>query len=287
MNKLLHLLMKGICLIVVMVVFISPLTSAQAVTTTDATNNEKIGFSVSIVPFKCWQSELGCSFCDIALIFTNAANIIATAVSGASLLMFIIGGMMMIFSNGNEERVSSGRKILVGTVIGLLIVFLAWFAVNVIVRLTAQASTGTANDSIFTTQWWQQPACHPSETNCSGKYVGDQCGNDGACRGKDKTGCVCYRPINPDGDNNKCDTSAESQDKATVANKACYCAIGCELLNEIKKYRSDLQGYDWKCEAAPTTDSMKQTYEEKFDYPPISVSCPSKDQVCVGESIKN
>ncbi len=39
-----------------------------------------------------------------------------------ALLLFVVGGIMWLTSGGNQERVAKGRKILVGTTVGIMIV---------------------------------------------------------------------------------------------------------------------------------------------------------------------
>lgn len=49
-----------------------------------------------------------------------------------SLLFFVIGGFMWIFSGGNSDRVNTGKKIMINTVIGILIVLTSWLVVQTI-----------------------------------------------------------------------------------------------------------------------------------------------------------
>lgn len=269
-------------IVISLILVVNTALAASPVTKTKKSTEQAsvLGFSISIVPYKCWQSETGCNICDIALIFTNASNLIAMALSGTALLMFIVGGMFWIFSNGNEQRIERGKQILTGTVIGLGIVFLAWFLVNVIVRIAASSSS-SGKTTLFDakTGWWVTPACLPSETSCAGKYVGDACGTVGECTSKNQTGCICYRKINKDGDNLACASDVNKLTDAKGDKKPCYCAAGCSLLNEIKLYRDDLREYNWKCVPTP----KDPTELDKYTMPPFAVACSDPKQTCVGE----
>jgi len=62
----------------------------------------------------------------------NIAQMIL-AVSGAiALLMFIYGGFLWMTAAGNPGKVQSGTKIMIGTVIGLVIIFAANLAITAV-----------------------------------------------------------------------------------------------------------------------------------------------------------
>jgi hypothetical protein len=50
--------------------------------------------------------------------------IIPLAVGGA-ILMFAIGGIMIIYSGGDASKIQNGKDIITGTIIGLVLIFLA------------------------------------------------------------------------------------------------------------------------------------------------------------------
>ena len=55
------------------------------------------------------------------IFFTYA---IPLAVGGA-ILMFAVGGLMIIYSGGDASKIQSGKDIITGTIIGLILMFLA------------------------------------------------------------------------------------------------------------------------------------------------------------------
>lgn len=60
----------------------------------------------------------------------TAANILALATGIAAVILIIVGGITMITSAGNTERVASGRRQIMAAVVGLIIVALAWVIVS-------------------------------------------------------------------------------------------------------------------------------------------------------------
>lgn len=265
MNKLKNLLLLGAGTIVSLGFVVIALLP-QTATATE--------FSISVVPRKCWESSTGCNICDIVLIFTNAANIMSGSLSGVALLMFIVGGMFLIFANGNEQRIEKGKKILAGTIMGLAIVFLAWFGVNFIVRTAYFGSVNEESNpetevSVFSSQWWTPPACYSAskKTNCESKTIGDVCGIGGDCKTTDA--CFCYRKDFPD-DTTECSVNADSLEEVTSEaskkTKACFCTSTCALAAEsLNIVASCVKEAQWK----PATQS-------KLPY-----SCPNAGEVCV------
>lgn len=248
----------------------------------------------SIVPPSCQDSD-GCNICEVALAFTNAADIIAGLLGAVALLFFIIGGFFLILSSGNEQRIETGKKILVGTVTGLAIVFLAWFAVNFVVRVAYQGSnpdksggisesSADSNVTVFgvKTSWWALPTCSPSLTKCAGKYIGEACGNIGDCAGGGS--CTCFRATAKEGDNNTCSGTEEDATSLSAAaattKKECYCATPCTQQKYIA-YKTNggiLKEYSCIEKTAYEADAkLKAPKYQKID----NISCATTTQVCV------
>jgi hypothetical protein len=74
-----------------------------------------------------------CGTCSIADIFV-VGNTITQLILGLSgsimLLMIIYGGFLFLTSSGNSEQISKAKKVLFGSLIGLVIVFVAYTAVQ-------------------------------------------------------------------------------------------------------------------------------------------------------------
>ncbi|MFA6475303.1 MAG: pilin [Patescibacteria group bacterium] len=223
---------------------------------------------INIVPKEC-QDAGGCDICDITRVFVNAANLIASILGGLALLMFVAGGLMLIFSAGVETRVETGKKILIGTVTGLAIVFIAWLAVNIIVRAAA-LSGGTSTTKVFSNNWWDLGACNPpAPAQCMTHNISDKC-SIGTCKNiKDPT-CYCWR-ANTTADV-KCsgeDTTDMSLIKDSTKNtkNQCACIDGCQQF-----VLEGHTGYD--CVDATTVKS-----NTKYDFN-TTVTCAKPDTIC-------
>ncbi len=60
----------------------------------------------------------------------NVANYILGIVGALTLLMFVYGGVMMIISGGSADKVKKGKDIIIGSVVGLMIVFGSYLIVS-------------------------------------------------------------------------------------------------------------------------------------------------------------
>lgn len=76
-----------------------------------------------------------CSLREFLLVFVNSGNLILGVSGSAALFMFVIGGVMWVFSGGSEQRVTRGKQLMIGAVVGLAIVFGAWLMVKFIGEL--------------------------------------------------------------------------------------------------------------------------------------------------------
>ncbi|MBI2416214.1 MAG: hypothetical protein HYV33_06180 [Candidatus Kerfeldbacteria bacterium] len=288
MNKLLIIAAVGM---VVIGGWARPTISAAA-------GESTVGFALSIVP-ECRKQIGGCSICDITQAVVNASNLIAGGLSGISLLMFIVGGFFFVFSGGNEQRIETGKKILVGTVTGLAVVFVAWFLINFVVRLAYRSSTGKEVTKVEDYQlfksnspfdWWTAASkCDPNQTDCAGKYIGDACGTSGDCPKDDNNegACYCYRKRYSGTDKSiidtgRCDiasTSTEPDFKTGAEEQQeCYCAQGCDRFNATKA--ASLADYTFGCVAQST---VKTTGTYNIKDVPAGVQCPDKGYICAGQ----
>lgn len=79
-----------------------------------------------LIPDCALQNEVTGECRSINVFITLAIKIIQylfSIIGGISLVMFIYGGFILILSQGNEEKISQAKEILVAVVIGLLVAF--------------------------------------------------------------------------------------------------------------------------------------------------------------------
>jgi hypothetical protein len=102
-------------------------------------------------------SPNGCgnySLNDIITFGVNVSQWILGIVGSVALLFFVYGGFVFILSGGNEERVKLGKKILIGSVIGLAIVFTSYLIIQFSMSLLgAKGAGGTNGLTDFFNSW--------------------------------------------------------------------------------------------------------------------------------------
>jgi hypothetical protein len=99
-----------------------------------------------------------CDFNDFVQFMINLANWGLAILAALALVFFMYGGFTLLAAAGQQERIQSGKKILTGTLVGILIVLLAWNLVGLFVyTLTSKDKekgyTVFANYS-FAKLWW-------------------------------------------------------------------------------------------------------------------------------------
>lgn len=109
--------------IAVIAVLVPGVAMAESTTTTAVT-----GFLVS-----CTTSG-NCNTCDFIAQFLVIAELLLKTLSAVSIITIMYGGLLWILSTGNPERVRKGRQVIIGTVIGIFIVFSSYLIVNFTLR---------------------------------------------------------------------------------------------------------------------------------------------------------
>lgn len=71
-------------------------------------------------------------FCSVNNIVETAikiADFLLGIVAGVALLFFVVAGIMMIISGGQQEKIAKGKSMMINSVIGLVICVLSWVTV--------------------------------------------------------------------------------------------------------------------------------------------------------------
>jgi hypothetical protein len=71
-----------------------------------------------------------CSTEDLVTAGINGANILLGVIASIALLFFIIAGIQMIISQGNSEKISSAKSMMINSVIGLAIALCSFLIVR-------------------------------------------------------------------------------------------------------------------------------------------------------------
>jgi len=75
-----------------------------------------------------------CTLNNFLGLFINYANALLKYFAGTALLMFVIGGIMWITSGGSAEKVQKGKKVITGSIIGLIIILFSATIVNAVLK---------------------------------------------------------------------------------------------------------------------------------------------------------
>lgn len=122
--------------------------------------------SAQIIPGECSVGTAEkCNLCSFVKLVINLADIIIALSGSAAILMFVIGGIMMIINYGNEAWIKRGRETIVATVIGLAIVFLAWTLVNLVILTLYGGNLGAFIKFTGKSAWSGPCASSPATNN--------------------------------------------------------------------------------------------------------------------------
>ena len=91
----------------------------------------------SLVPEECLgpQFDNQCGLSQVEEFAIRVAQIVIGVTGSVALLMFVIGGVLYIMSAGNPERVRKATTVIISSVIGLVIIMFAGFAIRLILTV--------------------------------------------------------------------------------------------------------------------------------------------------------
>jgi hypothetical protein len=77
------------------------------------------------------KDQADCQFCHIFLLINNILDLILTRLVPLIAVLFLIfGGLYMLFARGNPGTLGQAKSIITATIIGMVIIFIAWVALN-------------------------------------------------------------------------------------------------------------------------------------------------------------
>ncbi|MFH1632163.1 MAG: hypothetical protein ABIA47_04085 [bacterium] len=85
--------------------------------------------SSASAPCDC-RDEGRCTLEDILQVAVNLSVFILGISGSVALMIFIYGGFMWVTSQGNSERITSGKNAIIGAVVGLVIIFGSYAAIT-------------------------------------------------------------------------------------------------------------------------------------------------------------
>ena len=125
-----------------------------------------------------------CTLCHLFVLFKRIVDFLAKDILfPLAVLMIIIGGVIFLTAAGSPERINTAKKILTSTVIGLVIIFLAWLIVDTIIGVLVR----TDNPFGMVLRNWSDIPCPISEgappsvpicsnLSCQGSQADCKCG---------------------------------------------------------------------------------------------------------------
>lgn len=249
------------------------------------------------INLSCYE-EASCNLCDILVFATNLVRWMLGIGGSVALFFFILGGFYFIIGGSHPERLESAKNILKNSIIGLLIILLAWSGINYMVYLF----TNTKIDSVATILGEPWP-----EFTCQVYQVAPIAGEEG------EEGVLTLTNLKLGGINPiQLDYTSEALDKAlkeldeklksgevkisslsddNIFDGTCYrtggvCTSACQHNPEdcdSKHYGADTRDFNKNnppesCAADFTTDQenyddLEDEAEKSFDY----VQCEDKD----------
>ena len=75
-------------------------------------------------------------------VVTTITNILLFVVGALSVVMLIIGGLRYVISGGNSTAVTAAKNTILYAIVGLVIAFLAYAAINFVINTLAPGASG-------------------------------------------------------------------------------------------------------------------------------------------------
>ncbi len=101
----------------------------------------------------CGTTDCPCEFCDFFVMIDNILDfVLLKLVPAIATLMLVIGGSMFFFAGGDPGKITTAKRLMTSTIIGLVIIFAAFLIVGTI--LSAIGLTGWTED--IYRNWWQE-----------------------------------------------------------------------------------------------------------------------------------
>lgn len=86
---------------------------------------------------------------DLTVVFKTVVNILLFIVGAVAVIMLVIGGLRYVTSNGDQNAVTGAKNTILYAIIGIVVAFLAFAAVNFV---TTQLEQGNENTFLNNTR---------------------------------------------------------------------------------------------------------------------------------------
>jgi hypothetical protein len=154
-----------------------------------------LGFDIRLgivgnLPYAC-RVEGNCGFCDFIDLFIILQKVILSLFGGLALIMIIWGGTAIMTSAGNSQKMAEGKKLIISTLFGVLIILAGYFLISVLVAILVTPARQAPNLTLFGADWRRAFCAQPLDAKlCTERGEGTTCtvtsgshtGN-GVCKG--------------------------------------------------------------------------------------------------------
>jgi len=99
-----------------------------------STAQESKAFSIMKETSEGCLEKGDCTVNDFVRLLLAATKFFLGFSGSLALLFFVYGGIMFLISGGNQERISKGKQILIGSTIGIIIVFSSYTIIGFVLE---------------------------------------------------------------------------------------------------------------------------------------------------------
>ncbi|MEA2088770.1 MAG: hypothetical protein U9O55_02950 [Patescibacteria group bacterium] len=107
-----------------------------------------------LIPTECRGKATECGIEEFFQVLVNVFKLMLGLLGSLSLLFFIYGGFVWLFSRGNANMIQKGKDIIIGAVIGMSIVLGSWVIINFVIAVFTGNLGNLGNVTIFENAWW-------------------------------------------------------------------------------------------------------------------------------------
>jgi len=174
-----------------------------------------------------------CSICDLMWVVTKTMRFVLSLAGALALALFIWGGWEMMLSGGKAEEVEHGKKVISGTVVGLVIILLlAWVWPNWVILALKGVPEGGKPQTIFSGDaWWftpcQQKQALVDPKVCSPVEGGEIPEGEGLCTEINSAGVRVPKPVG-----SGCESTEQKGGETYLCDKEGDCSLSCATDDE-------------------------------------------------------
>jgi hypothetical protein len=85
--------------------------------------------------------SLGLGSADLKQTVLNIVTFVLGLLGLIAVIMILYGGFIWLTAGGNEDKVSSAKRIISSAIIGLVVILISWAIVNFVVRSTVNVTS--------------------------------------------------------------------------------------------------------------------------------------------------